>query len=104
MRDPDDTHFEPVRTDSDELVRRLRELQWPSVRSDVRDRCWSAFNQRLADRLATVDHRQASRRNAGSRLDYSRRIDAAKVPPAMAGCRSRSWAARPSRRISAFAA
>jgi hypothetical protein len=104
MRDPEDIDFEPLQTESDELVRRLRELQWPSVRPEVRERCWDSFNRRLAERLGPSDEPAPSRRNAGSRLDYSRRTIAAKVPPAIASCRSRAWTARPTRHVTAFVA
>ena len=103
MRDHEDTNYETMQPEGDELVRRLRELQWPSVRTEVRERCWNAFNQRLADRLVAVEERHVGRRNAASRLDYSRRALTAKVPPAQMG-RTRSWTARPTRRIAAFAA
>jgi hypothetical protein len=101
MRDHEDINFEPARPESDELVRRLRELQWPSVRPEVRERCWDAFNRRLAERLVPVDEAPQSRRSAGTRLDYTRRTTVAKVPPAIASCRSRAWTARPTRRLTA---
>lgn len=102
MRDPEEMNNEAVPGDSDELVRRLRALQWPSVRADVRERCWDSFNRRLAERLGEPEPKHS--RNAGSRLDYSRRGTTTKVPPAQAGCRTRSWTARPTRWISAFVA
>lgn len=102
MRDPEETNIEAVRGDSDELVRRLRHLQWPSVRSDVRDRCWQAFDRRLAGRPGEPELKYS--RNAGSRFDYRRRSVTAKVPAAQTGLGPRSWAARPTRRIHAFVA
>ena len=32
----------------DELVRRLRNLEWPEVSADVRQRCWEELTSRLA--------------------------------------------------------
>jgi hypothetical protein len=104
MRDPEDTDFEPMLSEHEELVRRLRELRWPTVRPEVRERCWAAFNQRLADRWMPADEPRPSRRNAGTRLEYSRRRVAANVPPALISSGRRSWAARPTRRLTAFVA
>lgn len=103
MREPEDLNFEPIHSDNDELVRRLRHLEWPAVRPEVRERCWNAFNHRLAERLIPVEEEQP-RRNAGTRLDYRRRTQDAHVAPAQIGFGRRSWSARPTRRIAAFAA
>lgn len=104
MRDPEDLNFEPTKTQNDELVRRLRELQWPSVMPEVRERCWDAFNQRLAERLGPLDEEHLPRRNAGSRLEYTRRRSVPNVPPALATCGRRAWTARPTRRVGSFVA
>jgi hypothetical protein len=104
MRDPEDTNFETFPTGNDELVRRLRELQWPSVRSEVRERCWDAFNARLAERLGPADRDLGPRRNAGSRLEYRRRATTLNVPPALISSGRRAWTARPTRRVTAFVA
>jgi hypothetical protein len=36
------------RSDGDELVRRLRNLQWPEVSAEVRQRCWKELTSRLS--------------------------------------------------------
>src|SRR3954466_15595289 len=104
MRDPEEMNIEPLHAENDELVRRLRELQWPSVRPEVRERCWDAFNMRLAERLGSVEDEPRPRRNAARRLDFSRRRTAPNVPPALGTCGRRAWTARPTRRIAAFVA
>jgi len=104
MRDRNDTDFEPFPGEHEELVHRLRELQWPTVRPEVRERCWAAFNQRLADGWVPVEESQRTRRNTGSRLEYTRRQLADRVPPALISSGRRAWTARPTRRIAAFVA
>jgi hypothetical protein len=37
------------RGEGDELVRRLRSLEWPRVSSEVRDRCWEQLTARVAE-------------------------------------------------------
>jgi hypothetical protein len=101
MRDQEDSQFDIVHPEREELVRRLQELQWPTVRDDVRERCWQAFNARLADRLAPPADELRPRRNAGSRLEYRRRVSVPNVPPALISSGRRSWAARPQRRLTA---
>ena len=103
MRDQEDTNFDIVQTERDELVRRLQELQWPTVRDDVRERCWVAFNARLADRMAPADELRP-RRNAASRLEYRRRASVMNIPPAQISSGRRAWTARPTRRLTAFVA
>jgi hypothetical protein len=102
MRDPEDTDFQSIPAENEELVHRLRELRWPTVRPEVRERCWAAFNLRLSEGLVAVEERPAGRRNAGSRLDYSRRKATGHVPPALVTSGRRSWTARPTRRLTAF--
>jgi hypothetical protein len=104
MRDPEDINFETLPTDTDDLVRRLRELQWPQVRAEVRERCWDEFNTRLAERLGPGDEELRPRRNAASRLEYRRRATTLNVPPALITSGRRTWAARPTRRLAAFVA
>jgi hypothetical protein len=104
MRDPEDTDFQPLLSEHEELVSRLRELRWPTVRPEVRERCWAAFNQRLAEGWVPVDESQRTRRNTGSRLEYTRRHVMGRVPPALMTSGRRAWTARPTRRLAAFVA
>lgn len=62
----DEPHHE-----TDELVQRLRNLQWDDVSPELRDRCWREFNRMLAER----DERIPRRHGGGDarRLDFSRR-------------------------------
>jgi hypothetical protein len=34
----------------DELVQRLRSLEWPKPEADLKERCWAAFQRDVADR------------------------------------------------------
>ena len=104
MRDPEDHDFNTLTGEHEELVTRLRELRWPTVRPEVRERCWAAFNQRLAEGWVPVEDSQRSRRNTGSRLEYTRRRVAGHVPPALGSTGRRAWTARPTRRLAAFVA
>ena len=67
-------------TEDDELVRRLRRLEWPQVSAEVRERCWEEFSRALAEQRdadlslpEATDRRERSRHDAGQRFDYSRR-------------------------------
>ena len=61
----DEPHHE-----TDELVQRLRNLQWDDVSPELRDRCWREFNRMLAER----DERIPRGHGGGEvrRLDFSR--------------------------------
>ncbi|MEA2495713.1 MAG: hypothetical protein QOJ29_3624 [Thermoleophilaceae bacterium] len=104
MQEPEDISVETIHTENDELTRRLRGLQWPSASTEVRERCWDAFNARLAKRLGPGDKDPRPRRNAASRLEYRRRAVALNIPPAQITSGRRAWAARPTRRVTAFVA
>jgi hypothetical protein len=66
----DGNAMEALPPDSDELVRRLRALEWPAVQPDVAERCWNEFSRRLdAD---GGDGNGAARRNVGRRHDMTR--------------------------------
>lgn len=104
MRDHEDTNFEQLDGQHDELVRRLRELQWPTVRPEVRERCWAAFNQRLGEGWIADEKPRCTGRNASSRLEYTRRQVTGLVPPALISSGRRAWTARPTRRLAAFVA
>ena len=57
--------------ESDELVQRLRNLQWDEVSPELRDRCWREFNRMLAERDERIPRRQGG--GEARRLDFSRR-------------------------------
>src|SRR5687768_15977288 len=56
--------------DSDELVARLRNLQWDDVNPELRDRCWREFNRMLAERDERIPRRQGG--GEAFRLDFTR--------------------------------
>lgn len=58
--------------ENDELIRRLRELEWPSVSRDLRKRCWEEFSRRLDDGHAPAAA-QPTGRATGERYAFSRR-------------------------------
>lgn len=57
--------------ETDQLVQRLRNLQWDDVSSELRDRCWREFNRMLSER----DDLQPRHQRGGEvrRHDFSRR-------------------------------
>jgi hypothetical protein len=57
----------------DELVRRLRALEWPEVRSEVAERCWEEFTRRLETGDDETAGPARSDRNVGRQLDFTRR-------------------------------
>ena len=57
----------------DELVRRLRALEWPQVRSEVAERCWEEFTRRLESGDDAPAGPARSDRNVGRQLDFTRR-------------------------------
>jgi hypothetical protein len=65
LLDTRDDHHEP-----DQLVQRLRNLQWDDVSSEVRDRCWREFNLMLAERDERISRAD---RGQARRLEFSRR-------------------------------
>jgi hypothetical protein len=70
----DDRTPELVPPDSDELVKRLRNLEWPAVRPEVAERCWSEFSRRLSERDDDgARPKETNGQNAGRRLDFTRR-------------------------------
>lgn len=40
--------FEDEEDENDPLVQRLRQLKWPEVPAEVRERCWREFQERIA--------------------------------------------------------
>jgi hypothetical protein len=89
--------------DSDELVRRLRRLSWPTVPEDVRDRCWEELSVRLAGRETAAEEdgaaAQPSRRNVGHRLEYTRRVPTRTASRLATAARTPLWAAGPQRGV-----
>jgi hypothetical protein len=70
------TPFEDIpawqRPEHDELVARLRKLEWMEVQPQLRDRCWENFNDRLSSQGETAPRgRHAAERYACSRRDES---------------------------------
>jgi hypothetical protein len=65
--------------EDDELVRRLRTLQWAPVAPELRERCWDDFQERAAQR-ATGEQREPARGRAATNL--SDRYDCRRFVPA----------------------
>ena len=70
------TPFEDIpawlRPEHDELVARLRKLEWLEVQPQLRDRCWENFNNRLASPGETAPRgRHAAQRYACTRRGES---------------------------------
>lgn len=60
--------------DDDELVSRLRHLEWAPVPQELRQRCWDDFSRRVsrqAIRKEQTDHSRAAS-NLGERYDFRR--------------------------------
>jgi hypothetical protein len=70
----DDQNLEWIRGDEDELVRRLRTLQWPEVSPELRERCWEEFSRRIADKqLSPADSgAHAAAADLGGAREYER--------------------------------
>ena len=72
--------------ESDELVRRLSQLEWAPVPSELRDRCWHEFEQRITQNGAgTAPVRSRAAFNVGERYEMrrfapARRLSAAELP------------------------
>lgn len=49
MISDDDYDPEGLQPEEDALARRLRRIQWPGVRSDLRERCWQEISRRIAE-------------------------------------------------------
>ena len=73
---------------SDELVGRLRRLEWPTPDSELRERCWREFQQRVAEQPPAAERRPVDaarpfeytvrRRTAGRGLVPGERMRAAR--------------------------
>lgn len=75
--------------EDDELVRRLRTLQWAPVAPELRERCWDDFSQRVAQRGAREDHAARGRAatNLSERYDCRRFVPAGRLAVAQAAAR-----------------
>ena len=79
----------------DELVRRLRSLEWARIEPGMKERCWREFRQRVADDGAPA---RVRREDSAQRLEFSgRRLSARGL---VAGERLET-AQRPARRLGA---
>ena len=87
--------------DQDELVRRLRRLEWPSAPEAVKRRCWEDVRRQLDLGTAPAERvPEKARRNLGERYDYSRRaLSARGVVDGPRLVARRAWA-RPARTLS----
>lgn len=95
--------YDWLQNEDDELVRRLRNLEWPRVRPELRQRCWEEFSRRIAEKQKEEDSSRAAydftrrtelaRRpafNVGERYEFSRRLLPARVAVAQSWSRRRS--------------
>jgi hypothetical protein len=104
MFEDEGNEFQPFDREDEELVRRLRDLEWPAVNPEVRERCWSAFVDRLegdarddADRTARRSSEgdgQTPRRNVSRRESYTRRESVPREPLAGYSRAPRRWQER----------
>ena len=94
-----------MEADQDDLVRRLRRLEWPSAPDMVKRRCWEDLSRQLelgSTRAERVPEK-AARRNIGERYDYSRRVRSMRGmidSPRMALASTRRAWSRPERTLS----
>jgi len=88
--------------DQDELVHRLRRLEWPAAPDGVKRRCWEDLSRQLAlGRPAPPRVPEKARRNIGERYDYSRRSLSTRGGDArIATLTARRGWARPARALS----
>ena len=108
MADPNDamrpmTELETEPSD-DALVRRLRQLQWPTVKPDVRDRCWETFAARVANNeplseLPEPSQNESCPKGDGRRESYTRRQLLPREPLGGYSHAPRPWMERPSRSL-----
>lgn len=90
------------RSDDDEIVGRLRQLQWPDVSGELRERCWEEFSRRLADRPSPD---RSPLTQLGDRYAFTRRRISESMRP-VTGERlsiSREWSHRATPRAAASA-
>ena len=79
----------------DELIRRLRNLQWPDISDDVRERCWEELTRRVPG-LDGEDPQPDSEREAGDSDPFRRHEFTPRLMPVSGGgaLRERVAAAR----------
>lgn len=72
--------------EDDELVRRLRNLEWAPVPVELRQRCWDDFSQRVAQRSSRTEHAAGMRAPAdvGDRYDFRRFVATRRLAVAQA--------------------
>ena len=74
----------------DELVRRLRGLEWAPVAPELRERCWDDFSNRVAqraERQAQEPARGRAATNLSERYDCRRFVPAGRLAVAQAAAR-----------------
>jgi hypothetical protein len=89
-----------MEAEADDLVGRLRRLEWPSAPDTVKRRCWDDLSRRL-ELGGTGERRvpEKARRNIGERYDYSRRLLTRGLSDGSRLTTRRAWA-RPERSLS----
>ena len=76
------------RVEDDELVQRLRNLEWAHVQPELRDRCWKEFSQRIKEKKAKRHAEVPGQTtNLGERYDFRRFHSAARLSVAQAASR-----------------
>jgi hypothetical protein len=79
--------FSPDWQEDDELVRRLRSLQWAPVPEELRQRCWEDFDRRVSEGALSQNGQVVSRPafNVGERYDFRRFAPSRRTALAQAG-------------------
>jgi len=93
-------------TEGDELVRRLSRLEWAPVPAELRERCWTEFEQRIEESTNGAGDRARSRpafnvaeRYEMRRFAAARRLSVAELP--LRGISSAGRGLVPSARLAA---
>lgn len=73
--------------EDDELIRRLRGLQWAPVSDAMRERCWREFSERLERRSAAEERPKRATTNLSDRYDCRRFVPSARLAVAQAAAR-----------------
>ena len=85
-----DDHSPDWSAENDQLVRRLRGLEWAPVAPELRERCWLDFNERIAQRDVRGEQEPARGRaatNLSERYDCRRFVPVARLAVAHAAAR-----------------
>ena len=82
--------YSPEWQEDDELVRRLRSLQWAPVPEELRQRCWQDFDRRVSESALAGDGGVARRPtfNVGERYDFRRFAPTRRTALAQRGSRA----------------